>query len=405
MKNDEIKYEKPKEESYTPEGEEIPKFKIYEKIDIAKSLESIIEKNIPNFTTPSNEIEFIENQILLDYIISEKYKNNKSIFDYNIDYNKNPGFEALSIFFKSKNAKVYYDNSISEDFFKHLKKYYRSENNFKKKIRIRLNLNEKVLQDKMKIQSIISKINSKVSKIIDVKYEDLHVTNVRKNCLLFDIYVLQPIRNASNYIYGRINEEKFNNHKEEFKQFLREIVKENNQNIINFINENDENEWNDIVVDIKEKLSSYVTNENIPEKFDSKYDKLKGTFGRYIFFLPIPKREKTVKNGCIYYYPNKNCEGYGLRVPTQINGEKIFDNSEWCIVYSDILKTKYYNNINQFKGGYIEKLNDDNSVTKFRLFWQCKLKISTISSISRDGCFIADDNYIVPYRLIKENLG
>lgn len=397
MKEQEIQYEKPKKET--------SKFKIYEKIDPTKSLESIINDNIPNFKALKDGKEFIENLITLDYIISEKYKNSKSIFDDDANIQRNPGFEDLSLFFKTRNIKVYYDNSISPDFYKHLRKYYKSENNSKKKIRIRLNLNEKVLQDETKVESIVEKIINKVSQIINVKKEDLHVTNVRKNCLLLDIFILAAgIALTIPRTIGAINEIRLINQKAEFEQCLQEIVNQNNGNNIHFVDRNGENEHEDVVVDIREALSHYVTNQGFtPERFDYRYDKLKGRFGRVLFFWNC---ESTKKNGNTYYYPNKNCEGYGLKVPEErliINDEHIFKSGNWRVVYTNILKNKYYYKINQFSGEYIEKRNNDNSIKKFRLFFQCKARVPSIVE-NPDGSLITDDDYLVPYRLIKENL-
>jgi hypothetical protein len=398
------KYEKPKEGSYTPQAGK-PKYKIYEKIDTKKSLESIIEENIPNFITPSTSKEFIENLILIDYIISEKYKNNKSIFDEDVDFNNCPGLEALSLFFKSKNAKVYRDNSIKDELYKHLKKYYKSGNNFNKKIRISLNLRKEILQDQMTVESIIDKVINQLSKIIEVKNEDLHVVNVRKNCLLFDVFVLQPIRKSFSivkYIVGKFNEMRFKSHKEEFKNFLREITNEhNNNNNFNFINERDESYPDEVVGEIKDVLNSYAISgtEMTPEKFDCSFDKSKGSFGYRIFRCPLKSIEK---NGRTYYYPNKNCEGYGLKISDNIR-RIIFDSkSDWCIVYTNILGNKAYFRINQFPGEYIEKLNEDTTITKFRLFFQCKIRNSSIIE-NLDGSLILDDS-LVPYRLIKEHL-
>jgi hypothetical protein len=61
-------------ETETPDGET---FEVYEKIDEKKNLQQNIEDDFKNFNKPKNEIEFIENQIKLDYIISEKYKKKK----------------------------------------------------------------------------------------------------------------------------------------------------------------------------------------------------------------------------------------------------------------------------------------------------------------------------------------
>lgn len=400
MKSVEVEYEKPKQESYTSKlGKRT--FKIYEKIDTTKSLKSIIKDNITNFTHPSSDKEFIENQILLDYIISQKYKNNKTIFDYNVDSNKNHGFETLSMFFKYKNAKVYYDNSINKNFYKYLRKYYKSKNNFEKKIRIRLNLKKDVLKDKEKIESIVNKIINKISEITGIKNEELHVSNVRKNCLIFDIVhlVSRAVNNVVGYFVGKIKEQEFNNNKEEFRDFLREICNEHNENNIEFRNMNDEIE--DVIVDVRTVLSNYVTDENLNGRFDRNYDKSKGSFGRFFYLW---HKESTERNGRIYYYPNKNCEGYGLKVNEILDGINIFKSNEWCTIYTNVMKNKAYDSIDKFQGEYIEKRNNDGTIKKFRVFLQCKAKFCTIS-VSLDHTIIFDDEYIVPYRLIKENLG
>ena len=393
MKHTEVKYEKPKQESYTPkEGKRA--FIIYEKIDTTKSLQSIIKDNIPNVSEPSSDKEFIENQILLDYIISQKYKNNKTIFDYNIDSNENPGFETLSMFFKSKDAKVYYDNSISKDLYKYLRKYYKAENNFEKKIRIRLNLEEDVLKDEKKIESIVNQIINKVSKITGIKNEELHVTNVRKNCLLLDIVrlVSRAVNNVVSYFVGKIKEKEFNNSKGEFRDFLRDICNEQNGN--NFTFRNGRGEIEDVIVDVRSVLSNYVTDENLNEKFDRSHDKSKGSFGRP-FYLWFTKSTN--------YYPNKNCEGYGLKINKIIDGIDIFQSDRWCTIYTNVMRNKAYDSIEKFSGEYIEKRNNDGTIKKFRVFFQCKAKISTIT-VSLDHTIIFDEQYLVPYRLIKENL-
>jgi len=142
-------------------------------------------------------------------------------------------------------------------------------------------LNEKVLQDETKVESIVEKIINKVSQIINVKKEDLHLTNVRKNCLLLDIFILAgffPLNIA-------INEIRLINHQAEFEQCLQEIVNQNNGNNIRFVDRNGEDEREDVVVDIREALSHYVTNQGFtPERFDYRYDKLRGSFGRFLFF-------------------------------------------------------------------------------------------------------------------------
>ncbi len=402
-------YENPNEKSFyskveTPYGKASKRnYKIYEKIDTKKNIKSIIEEDIRNFKNPSNCIEYIENQILLDYIISEKYKNSKTIFDDEYIFKKNPGLETLLSFYKSKN--FYYDYNINNELYSHLKKYYNSKNIFEKKIRIRLNVGENILKDHQKIEYIIEKIIDKISSITNIPNEDLHVANIRKNCLLLDIFYAfkRGIRNAYEIIIGKINERIFNHHKEEFKQFLRNIVNDvdrnnNNINIIN--NDNNVYEDNSVVVDLRNILAHYIIPINI-NIFDCRYDKSRGSFGRYFFFF---HRDFVEKNHQIYYYPNRNCEGYGLRVNTRINGEDIFDPSgDYCIVFTTLSKDQIHYRIDEFSGGIIEKRNNDGTRKLFRLFLQCKVKRSRIIW-SLDNNLIVEERFLIPYRLIKENL-
>jgi hypothetical protein len=53
----------------SPKGER--DYTIRQKIDVLKPLKEILESNILNFKNP-NEAQFINNQILIDYIIAKK---------------------------------------------------------------------------------------------------------------------------------------------------------------------------------------------------------------------------------------------------------------------------------------------------------------------------------------------
>ena len=395
-------------------------YKIYEKIDTKKNIKSIIEEDITNFKNPSNSIQYIENQILLDYIISEKYKNNKTIYDDEYiyeKYNKNQGLEnllpyisleTLLPFYKSKN--IYYDYNINNKLYAHLNKYYYSENIFKKKIRIRLEVGENILKDHKKIEYIIEKIIEKISSVTHIPNEDLYVVNVRKNCLLFDIFyaIKKKIGDVFKYIIGKI-EDKFVTHREEFIQFLRNIVNDvdrdnNNINIINNINNNNYYEDHPVVVELRNILDHFIIpNMNIFyfSFFDDKYDKRRGSFGRILWLFHI---DRVVKNGRIYYYPNINCEGYGLRVNRIIDGEDIFDPSgDYCIVFTTLNRDQIHYKIDEFRGGIIEKRNNDETFKLFRLFLQCKIKRENIRWGDGNN-LICENGLLIPYRIIKENL-
>lgn len=125
-------------------------YKIKEKINIKKSLKETIVENINHFENPRNDIEFIENQILLDEIISEKYKGKEINFDKEIKYgkySKNDNMKTLLKFFESQNCKVYYDNSINEHELIHFQNYFFSESSLKYKIKFHLEINKNKLNE------------------------------------------------------------------------------------------------------------------------------------------------------------------------------------------------------------------------------------------------------------------
>ena len=112
-------------------------YKIYEDIDSQKNLRTLIKDNIINFKNPSNDKEFIENVIILDHIISEKYKIPTPI-DREIFLN-NPMNELL-VFFKNQKYNVFIDYSIDDELYSHLLKYYFNKNTYNKKVRIHLDI-------------------------------------------------------------------------------------------------------------------------------------------------------------------------------------------------------------------------------------------------------------------------
>lgn len=348
---------------YTPKGER--NYIIKKKIDTEKDLESIIKENIKNFRNPLTPQEFVENQILLDYIISEKYKNNNTIYDkiYRKINKEHPEKKKILSFCKNNKVNIYFDKSIDADLCGCLEKYYYNQNTLKKKLRIKLEINENILNNPKKIDSIIEKIVEKLSEITKIPLKNLCVTNIRKNCLIFDIFIIvidwarniinnniEYIRNEinnsidsfrnviNNYIDSLINffassASRRNRHRDEFIRFLRQIENENG-NIR--IREVDGNEYpDDYRVQIQDIIHNFVINPN-NDIFDSTYDKEKGQFGHVFSFF---YKESKIKNERIYYYPNRNCEGYGIK----INREDIFSpiGNNWCTVYTNLLKNEF----------------------------------------------------------------
>ena len=209
------------------------------------------------------------------------------------------------------------------------------------------------------------------------------MVNVRKNCLLFDIFYapIKKIGEVFKFIVGKISGDR-----KEFIQFLRNIVG-NNQVEVELIN----------ILD-----HFIIPNMNISfySFFDSWYDKPRGSFGKFLWFFHY---DSVVKNGVRYYYPNRNCEGYGLKVNRIIDGEDIFDPfGDYCIVFTTLNRDQIHYKINEFGGGIIEKTNNDGTHKLFRLFLQCKIKRQ---NIGQDGNnLIVQNGALIPYRIIKENL-
>ena len=121
-------------------------------------------------------------------------------------------------------------------------------------------------------------------------------------------------------------------------------------------------------------------------------------------------RDPEEKNNKIYYYPNQRWEGFGLRVHSRnINGHIFHDNnifnprSDWCICYCDLSFTKMSYKIDKIK---IETfyINNNNTYSRYSLLYQCKIKRSEIISENDDIITLRDNRYIIPYRLLKENL-
>jgi ubiquitin len=162
-------------------------YKINEKIDTTKDLKFLIQDNTKNFEKPSNEQEFIENQIILDYIISQKYKNNIPN-SYAEKLKNHLGMEALFFFYKDQGSNVYFDKSIDAEVFRHLRKYYFNKNINKKKLTIRLEIDKNIINENEKIKKIINEIIYFISEFTKIPLKDLYVTNIRKNCLHLDIY-------------------------------------------------------------------------------------------------------------------------------------------------------------------------------------------------------------------------
>jgi hypothetical protein len=305
-----------------------------------------------------------------------------------------------------------------------LKKYYFNQNTLNKKLRIKLEINEKILYDPKKIESIIEKIVIKLSKITKIPIKELYVTNIRKNCLIFDIFrlginlinnsidfIINEINNSS--IFG-INDEIFSQHRDEFIQFLKEIENENIRVVDTNEHANANQNVNDYRAQIQNIIQNFVINPNTLEAyepeviFDFTYDKEKGEFGRiFSIFNFINKYKKSkIKNGKIYYYPNENCEGYGLR----INRNDIFSPGgyNWCTVYTNLKKNEWSYKMEGISGDIIEKRYPDGTRKQFKIFYQCKIRQTSFRE-NQNGIIEEfngnPDDDIIPYRIIKEHLG
>jgi hypothetical protein len=380
-------------ETETPDGET---FEVYEKIDEKKNLQQNIEDDFKNFNKPKNEIEFIENQIKLDYIISEKYKKKEinDKFDKMKKYKNYPAMKDLLMFYEKKKCKVYIDESIGQELSSQLQKYYSNENIFKNKIRIHLSIGKEKIKDLKVIKSIIDKVVKKISTTTNIPENNLKVTNVRKNCLLFDIFYI--CRRINKFIISIFDEGNLGQHTEELRQFLENIEREMGNNIL--MPEDIQRK-----IEIRRIIDHIVFNPRY--YFNERFNKGRGDFGlRHFLFIPYHK-ESIDKNGRTYYYPNENYEGYGLKVHCNVieNNhfccQDIFDpRGDWCIAYTNLIRSKISYRVNNVRP---EVLYDNNN-RGYRLVYQCKIKRSKIENDRGDLITLSNNDYIIPYRLLKE---
>ena len=328
----------------TPEGDEldyipigIKDYKIEEKIDFRKPFKELLENNIKNFLNPKKE-DFIDNQVLIDYIIEEKYKRK----EFNMELPQSlillknfKGLKELLMYYKSEGNKVYIDNSIETDIYYQLQHYYFQKNSSEIKIRINLDIKDNNLKDQKKINKLIYRIIAKIHKITEIPINELYVTNIRKNnCLLFDI--VRKKFNNKNDEDGKSFQELIEKNKENLKYFFKQIISEFENKIIYSIDI-------DEIIKVRKVINNYIFNPAL--LLEQKYNKKIGSFGlykKYIFFGEDNVKEKK-KNGKIYYYPNKRWEGFGLRISYHQVYDKVFwpdeifsSESDWCICYSDL---------------------------------------------------------------------
>ena len=402
----ESKYGTPKGEE-TPRGEEI-NYKINEKIDFNKDLKQIIDENIKSFKAPKNTKEFIENQISLDYIISQKYKNKE------IDYNKinkiykgknYAGMKELLKFYEKKKLKVYIIDSMDPEIYNDFQKYYFNENAFKEKITIHLNIDSNKLNDEEKVKKIINRIIEKISDIIKIPKEELYPTNIRKNCLIFSIFPFNILRRLVKYFDRRLLE----NNQRELNRFLENIEREmNGNNRNNFLYNNEAN--------YRIRIENIIQNIFIPHNnnqiafFNERYNKRLGHFGlRHFLFFPY-HIEYSEKNRINYYYPNEKSEGFGIRVHCNHShnycSDDVFNpNSDWVIGYTNLLKTDISYKPNGIPKDVFQSENNG-IIRTYKLFYQCKIKRSRIVEGQNFKITLRDQNdindWVIPYRLIKE---
>lgn len=374
------------------------KFKVYDKIDKGENIIEIIKKEIENFKNPKGELEIIDNLIKLDYIISEKYKS-KEINIKTLKSNDYLKMAYLSMPYKNKNCKIYIDKIKDRQFYSQLQQYYLNENVSKNKIRIRLKIDKEKLKDEEKVKYITNKIKENISQIMGIPDYKLHVTNVRRNCLLLDIiYISFRIRK---FFVELIDKDRFAQNRDILKTFLMNIQREmgNNDQI-------SENIYEDII-EIRTILENIVISPDL--HFNAYHNKKLGDFGLDHWLIFPYHKTRATKNGITYYYPNLNFEGYGLYVhPRNINNiyfstEQIFDkNGDWCIAYSNLSKTRISLKINNT---HPEILYDPNH-KGYRLSYQCKIYKPIFQNITDEPINLNRENedYIVPYRLLIEHL-
>ena len=161
---------------------------------------------------------------------------------------------------------------------------------------------------------------------------------------------------------------------------------------------------NEDEIEIKLIIDNLILN---PEYyFDGRYDKRKGDFGLRHFLFIGYHMDSIQKNGKTYYYPNERCEGYGLKVHCQdIDNHHffcgdIFDpNGQWCIAYSNLSKSRISYRIPNVRPDLFFYKN-----RRYSLLFQCKVKISEIINEEDDNITLSNKNYVIPYRLLKEDI-
>ena len=286
-------------EGETPEGDEldyipigIKDYKIEEKIDFRKPFKELLENNIKNFLNPKKE-DFIDNQVLIDYIIEEKYKGK----EFNMELPQSlillknfKGLKELLMYYKSEGNKIYIDNSIETDIYYQLQHYYFQKNSSEIKIRINLDIKDNNLKDQKKINKIIYRIIAKIHKITEIPINELYVTNIRKNnCLLFDI--VRKKFNNKNDEDGKSFQELIEKNKENLKYFFKQIISEFENKIIYSIDI-------DEIIKVRKVINNYIFNPAL--LLEQKYNKQIGSFGlykKYIFFGEdnLKKKKKMAK--------------------------------------------------------------------------------------------------------------
>lgn len=401
-------YLKPSKENCfdTPETS----YKIKEKINIKKSIKEIIKENINNFEKPRNDIEFIENQILLDEIIAEKYKEKEINFDKEIKYlektkngNKIDNMKTLLKFFESQNCKVYYDNSINEHEMAQLQNYFFSESSSKYKIKFHLKINKNKLNEE-NVEKVINLVKHELKSIAGIPIEDLYVTNIREGSLKFEIFRFsRHHNNFLNDIISDFGSEFIKQHREQLIQLLEDIYE--NLNESNIYNNHMEN-----AVEVRPIIHNYLFNRNLI--FNNRHDKFRGDFGLRYYLNIFPYHKKSVeRNGFTYYYPNERWEGFGLKVLCReinghhLNSEDLFYNGQWINGYCNLTKTQCSLRINNIRQVIVQEMNNSG----FGLVLQCKIMKSPEIIVEPNGNVRLRNpdqdsiaNYIIPYRLLKK---
>lgn len=380
-------------------------YKIYEDIDSQKNLTTLIKDNIINFKNPSNDKEFIENVIILDHIISEKYKIPTPI-DREIFLN-NPMNELL-VFFKNQKYNVFIDYSIDDELYSHLLKYYFNKNTYNKKVRIHLDIDIDIIKNlgKDKLTKIYNKIVDAISDITKFPKENLYVTNNRKGSWICDLFY------TTFYLPFKFNKpdiDRLQNVLDDILRDLRNNTTHQNINIADRIR----------IIDNLRNFAIRPTDaiSNIRELFyDPRYNKKRGEFGiaywLNIFKYHIKFKEKNRRN---YYYPNNSdkWEGFGLKIHDNYQiGETHFSKTD--IFNSDGNWYNAYANLPLRRISYkTDDLRDSNLVFDeivdgkrklFSLIWQCRIHRNYIRNNDESDIRLSDNRFIIRYRLLKEHI-